>query len=73
MPTSPDLEIAAAYSRAEFVRLMRTGVPMGERKIDYHMVDVAKYRYTAMTEAEVDALYAYFRTLVPGRNAELVP
>jgi mono/diheme cytochrome c family protein len=66
VPNSPDLQIAAAYSRDEFFRLMRTGVSLGERDIDYHMVDVAKYRYTLLTDEEVGALYAYFRSLVPG-------
>lgn len=63
VPITPDLLVAAAYSRDEFFRLMRTGVPLGERKIDYHMVDASKYRYTSMTDQEIDALYAYFRSL----------
>jgi cytochrome c553 len=63
VPNTPDLIVAAAYSREDFHRLMRTGAPVGERKIDYHMVDVSKYRYTSMTDAEVDALHAYFRSL----------
>jgi mono/diheme cytochrome c family protein len=69
VPISPDLHIAAAYSKDEFFRLMRTGVPLGERKIDYHMVDVSKYRYLAMSDAEIGALYAYFRSLVPMQDA----
>jgi mono/diheme cytochrome c family protein len=66
VPNSPDLQIAAAYSEQDFYRLMRTGVSLGERDIDYHMVDAAKYRYTLLSDAEVGALYAYFRSLVPG-------
>ncbi len=48
---------------------MRTGVPLGERKIDYHMVDVSKYRYIYMTDAEIDALYAYFRSMLEAQSA----
>jgi mono/diheme cytochrome c family protein len=70
VPNSPDLIVAAAYSREDFYRLIRTGVPLGGRKIDYHMVDVSKYRYTELRNDEVDALYAYFRSLA-GLPAEL--
>lgn len=63
VPSTPDLTIASAYDRDNFFRLMRTGVPLGERKIDYHMVDASKYRYTSMTDDEVDALYLYFQSL----------
>jgi mono/diheme cytochrome c family protein len=61
---TPDLEISAAYTREDFIRLMRTGAPAGERKIDYHMVDVGKYRYVRLTDDEVDALYAYFQSML---------
>jgi len=65
VPGSPDLVVAGAYPYDDFVKLMRTGAPLGgERKIDYHMVDASKYRYTRLTDAEVDALHAYFRSLV---------
>jgi mono/diheme cytochrome c family protein len=64
VPNTPDLQIAAAYTRDDFFRLMRTGAPVGDRKIDYHMVDVSKYRYTRLTDDEVDALHAYFRAML---------
>ena len=63
VPGSPDLIVAAAYSREDFYRLIRAGEPVGERKIDYHMVDASKYRYTEFRDDEVEALYAYFRSL----------
>ena len=63
VPGTPDLIVAAAYSREDFYRLIRTGEPVGERKIDYHMVDASKYRYTEFRNDEVEALYAYFRSL----------
>jgi mono/diheme cytochrome c family protein len=64
VPNTPDLQIAAAYTRDDFFRLMRTGAPIGDRKIDYHMVDVSKYRYIRLTDSEVDALHAYFRAML---------
>ncbi|MGI9308922.1 MAG: cytochrome c [Gammaproteobacteria bacterium] len=60
VPISPDLGIVRAYSEEQFFALMRKGTALNERKIDYHMVDVSKYRYFAMTEDEVAALYAFF-------------
>jgi len=63
VPNSPDLIVAAAYSYKDFYRLIRTGVPVGDRKIDYHMVDASKYRYTELRDEEVDALHAYFLSL----------
>ena len=63
VPGTPDLIVAAAYSRKDFYRLIRTGEPVGDRKIDYHMVDASKYRYTEFRNDEVEALYAYFRSL----------
>jgi mono/diheme cytochrome c family protein len=59
VPGTPDLQVAAAYSREQFGQLLRTGVALAERPIDYHMVDAARYRYVHLTEAEVDALYAW--------------
>jgi len=56
---TPDLQVTTAYSREQFGRLLRTGVALAERPIDYHMVDAAKYRYVHLTEAEVDSLYAW--------------
>jgi mono/diheme cytochrome c family protein len=63
VPGSPDLIVAASYSREDFFTLMRTGKPVGDREIDYHMVDVAKYRYVELTDDELAALYGYFRSL----------
>jgi mono/diheme cytochrome c family protein len=64
VPGTPDLTIAISYSRKEFHQLMRTGQPRHERAIDYHMVDASKYRYTELTDAEVDALYSYFQSFL---------
>ena len=64
VPVTPDLEISLPYTQAEFRHLMLTGEPRHERPIDYHMVDVAKYRYGEMTAAEIDSLYEYFQSLL---------
>ncbi len=61
VPTTPDLAIAANYSRDDFFHLMRTGEALGNRAIDHHMVEVAKYRYVYLHDDEIDALYRYTR------------
>ena len=55
---TPDLIAAGAYSRAQFERLITTGVPTGGRKLTL-MAEVAKERFSNLTPAERDALYAY--------------
>lgn len=57
---TPDLVIAGAYSRAEFEALMTKGMPNGPRKLDL-MASVAQNRFSQMTVAERDALYAYLK------------
>lgn len=58
----PDLRMVAAYPAAEFRRLLRTGIAAGNREVGM-MGDVARGRYSHLTEAEVDAIYAYLRAL----------
>jgi cytochrome c553 len=55
---TPDLRIAAGYSPEQFVRLMRTGVALGERELEL-MSEVARSRFTHFTDEEIEALYAY--------------
>jgi cytochrome c553 len=57
---SPNLIVVGAYTRADFERLMTTGVPVGGRKLRL-MYEVAKHRFTRMTPHERDALYAYLK------------
>ena len=57
---TPDLVTAGAYSRAEFETLMTKGIPNGPRKLDL-MALVAQGRFSRMTVAERDALYAYLK------------
>ena len=57
---SPNLIVVGAYTRADFERLMTTGVPVGGRKLRL-MNDVATHRFTKMTPHERDSLYAYLK------------
>ena len=54
----PDLNVVGGYSRADFRRLMRTGVATGGRRVGL-MSQVAVGRFSRMTDAEVDAIYDY--------------
>jgi cytochrome c553 len=54
----PDLNVAGAYTREDFRRLMRTGVASGGRQIGL-MSEVARNRFSRFTDAEVDAIYDY--------------
>lgn len=58
---TPDLIVAGGYSRAEFERLMTTGVPVGARKLNPMMSGVAIRRFSQLTPHERDALYAYLK------------
>lgn len=71
---TPALGIARGYDRAAFGKLMRTGRAMGDRDVGL-MSRVARGRFSALTEREVDGLHAYLletggRDLVEGRSAE---
>lgn len=57
---SPNLIVVGGYTRADFERLMTTGVPVGGRKLRL-MDEVATHRFTKMTPHERDALYAYLK------------
>ena len=58
----PTLAVVAAYSREQFGHLVRTGEPIGGRELDL-MAEVAVGRFAHFTDAEVDDLYAFLRTL----------
>lgn len=59
---TPDLAIVTAYSREDFHTLMRTGVPLGGRKLGL-MAEVALGRFAHFTDEEVDSVQGYLRTL----------
>jgi len=57
---SPNLIVVRGYTRADFERLMTTGVPVGGRKLRL-MDQAATHRFAKMTPHERDALYAYLK------------
>jgi cytochrome c553 len=59
---TPDLAIVTAYWREDFHQLMRTGVPLGGRKLGL-MAEVAVFRFAHFTDEEVDSIHGYLRTL----------
>lgn len=58
----PDIRIAGSYELKDFVRLLRTGVPAGERKLGL-MAEVAQGRYSHFTDAEIAAIHAYLKAV----------
>jgi cytochrome c553 len=59
---SPDLRIAAGYSEPDWLRLMRQGRGLGDRDLGL-MSEVARGRFSLMSDEETRALRAYLRTL----------
>ena len=60
--STPNLAIVAAYSEADFFRLMRTATPLGGRELGL-MGEMARERFVHLTDEEVLALYSYLHTL----------
>jgi cytochrome c553 len=60
--SSPNLVIAAAYSEEGFTRLMRTGIASGDRELRL-MSDVARSRFSHLTDREIRALHEFLSTL----------
>ena len=56
--TSPDLHIVRGYSEADFKKLMREGVALGNRQVGLMSV-IAKLDLSHLTDAEIDSLYSY--------------
>jgi cytochrome c553 len=59
---SPGLAVVAAYSFADFERLLRTGVAVGGRELGL-MRAAALDRFGLLTDLEVRALYSYLHSL----------
>jgi mono/diheme cytochrome c family protein len=58
-PTAPALApMAASYSLPQFTHLMRTGEPIGGRKLDL-MKDMALENFHVFTDAEIAQIHAY--------------
>jgi len=56
----PDLAIVGGYSQAQFSHLLRTGEPIGGRQLGL-MGEVARSRYSNLTDAEIHAIYDYLK------------
>jgi hypothetical protein len=54
----PDLVVAGGYGREQFRHLLRTGEPVGGRRLGL-MAEVARGRFVHLTGREVDAIYDY--------------
>ena len=63
--SSPNLVVAATYSVEDFTRLMRTGMASGDRELRL-MSEVARGRFSHLTDGEIKALHRYLSTLSPG-------
>lgn len=59
--TTPDLRIAAAYSDADFQRLLRTRIAQGNHEVGL-MTRVAQSRFSNFTDEEIRALHAFLRS-----------
>lgn len=57
-PFRPDLIVASGYSLDEFRTLLKTGKPLGDRKLKL-MAQVANSRFSHLSEDEVKALHRY--------------
>jgi cytochrome c553 len=55
---APDLRLVAGYDPVQFRALMRTGLPPDGRDLGL-MTTVGKNDFSHLTDAEIDALYAY--------------
>lgn len=57
---APDLVMAGAYDLPEFERLMRTGVPTGNRKLGL-MAQASRDDFRHFTDSEIAAIHAYLK------------
>ena len=63
--TAPNLQVVAAYTPEAFRELLRTGVPLGGRKLRT-MGAVARDNLSQLTDAEIAALYTYLHAFAGG-------
>lgn len=56
----PDLRMVTAYDAAQFDRLLRTGVAIGDREVGL-MSEVSRGRFSHFTEQELQAVHAYLQ------------
>lgn len=70
---TPTLAMVAAYSLDDFTRLMRTGIALGDRKLNEMMTGVARGRTAYLTDDEIAALHAYLQSLAVQPSLESTP
>ncbi len=58
----PDLAMVASYEKADFIELMRTGVPPGGRDLRL-MSMVARQNFSHFTDQELEDLYAFLKAM----------
>lgn len=58
---APPLAVVAAYNQEQFQHLLRTGEPIGGRQLRL-MSEVARERYSQLTDAEIDAVFQYLQS-----------
>jgi mono/diheme cytochrome c family protein len=59
---TPDLAIVAAYDRAQFEQLIRSGYALGGRELGL-MALVAPDRFPSLSDSEVDSLHKFLQSL----------
>jgi len=62
----PDLDIAAAYEKEAFQRLLKTGVPPGGRDLGI-MSKAAREDFRVFSDAEIDAIHSYLKARAQAR------
>ena len=58
---TPDLVIAATYTKEDFFKLIRTGVALGDRKLGL-MTKIATNNLKYLNDNEINSIYAYLET-----------
>ncbi len=58
--TAPDLAMVGSYDKAQFAKLMKTGLPPGGRNLGL-MTQVSRASFSHFTDAEVTALFDYLQ------------
>lgn len=58
---TPDLVIAAAYKKEDFFKLIRTGVALGNRKLDL-MSSITTNYLSHLNDKEINSIYVYLQT-----------
>jgi mono/diheme cytochrome c family protein len=67
---TPDLAIVAAYDRAQFEQLIRSGYALGGRELGL-MALVAPDRFPSLSDAEVDSLHKFLQSLASNPAPEV--